>query len=270
MKVTIIISIYKDIEALLLILKSLANQTYKDFEILISEDGNSEIIKSFLKKYDYIIHCVQEDNGWRKNKALNNAIRQSSGEYLIFIDGDIIPYSDFIEQHIKFANPKNILIGKRMELGKYFSLMLRKKIISSTILEKLFIPFSLFIGLDKDARHLEDGLRLNIGNYLGDKIRRKNKMILGCNFSCYKNDIEKINGFDEDYIEPSVGEDYDLVWRFEHFNIKLKSVRNLANVFHLWHVRRWSDKINKINKDIMNKKLLNKEYICKNGLIKLK
>ncbi len=268
MKISVIISVYKDIEALAIILESLNKQTVKEFEIIISEDGNSDEIREFLNSYKHVKHYFQDDLGWRKNRALNSAIKNSTGEYLIFIDGDIVPYSDFVEQHINLAESKKVLIGKRMELGKYFSKILRKRLISPTTLEKMFLPLLAFIAIDKDTRHIEEGIKLKKGNAFGDKIRSKNKMIVGCNFSCYKKDLETINGFDEEYIEPSVGEDYDLVWRFQHFGIEMKSVRNLANVFHLWHLRRWSDEVNKKNKEILNLKRDNKEYFCKNGLIK--
>ena len=39
MKVSVIIAVYKDVEALELIIESLKNQTYKNFEVIIAEDG---------------------------------------------------------------------------------------------------------------------------------------------------------------------------------------------------------------------------------------
>lgn len=267
MKVSIIISVYKDTQSLELILNSLEKQTHKEFEIIVSEDGNSKEMKDFLLNYPNIKHIYQEDIGWRKNKALNNAIRNTTGDYLLFLDGDVIPYHDFIEQHLHSAEPHKILMGKRIEMGKYISILLRKYLVSPSILEKLFLPLLPFIALDKGARHIEDGIKLKIGNKWGDKIRlKKRKMIIGCNFSCYKSDIEMINGFDEDYTQPSVGEDVDLMWRFEHFNIEIKSVRNLANIFHLWHPRRWDGNTVKENNKILEIKQKNKEFFCQHGL----
>jgi len=123
MKVTVIISIYKDIEALELIFQSLFTQSYTDFDILVSEDGSTEEVKLFLEKYvdnDKIFHISQKDVGWRKNIALNNAIRVSNGEYLIFLDGDIIPYKNFVEQHVKLSEENRFLSGRRTEIGPFF------------------------------------------------------------------------------------------------------------------------------------------------------
>jgi len=268
-KVSIIVSVYKDTEALALILKSLKSQSLKPFEIIVSEDGSSEEMKSFLNNYTSIKHVFQKDEGWQKNRALNNAIVNSSGEYLIFLDGDVIPYRNFIKEHITNSEHKKVLMGKRIELGKYISLLLRQSYLSSSILEKLFIPLLPFIALDKGARHIEDGFILKNGNPWGDKIRqKKRKMIIGCNFSCFKSDMETINGFDEDYTKPSVGEDVDLMWRFKHFGVEIKSVRNLANIFHLWHPRRWDGETVKENNIILEQKQKNNEFCCKNGINK--
>ena len=269
MKTTVIISVYTDTQSLSLILKSLAKQSLLAYEIIVSEDGNSKEMKTFLTQHQNVKHISQQDNGWQKNRALNNAVKHASGDYLIFLDGDVIPYQNFIQEHINTAENKKILMGKRIELGKYMSMLLRKNYLSSYLLEKLFIPLLPFIALDKGSRHIEDGLVLKNGNHWGDKIRqKKRKMIIGCNFSCFKSDLELINGFDEDYTQPSVGEDVDLIWRFKHFNIEIKSVRNLANIFHLWHPRRWDEETVKKNKIILDKKQKNREFRCKNGIIK--
>lgn len=121
--VSVIVSVYKDTQALKLILDSLLNQTYKNFEIIISEDCKSEEMREFLAPYkekSLLTHLTQEDTGWRKNIALNRAVKESKGEYLIFIDGDIIPYRDFVEKHVESITHSRILCGKRVELGPFF------------------------------------------------------------------------------------------------------------------------------------------------------
>ena len=112
LKCSIIISVYKDTDSLDLILESLINQTIIPNEVIISEDGNSKemveyvkVAKDKYKKLD-IVHLYQEDIGWRKNIALNRAIVASKYEYLIFIDGDCVPFDDFIENHIMQASKK--------------------------------------------------------------------------------------------------------------------------------------------------------------------
>jgi len=273
MDVTVIISVYKDVQALDLILKSLNTQTISTFDILVSEDCQSEEMKNYLTKYDLPIkltHINQLDDGWKKNIALNNAIRKSDGEYLIFLDGDIIPYANFVENHIKLAEKNRFLSGRRVEMGSFFSLLIRKKIIPYRIIENLYLFLLPFLALDK-ARHMEEGIYLKKDSYLEKKINKKKKkkmMLVGCNFSCYKKDLELINGFDEDYTSPSVGEDVDLSWRFNHFGITYKSIRYIANTFHLYHARNWGDAA-ETNDKIMKLKIKNEHYVCLNGLKKI-
>ena len=183
MKITVIISIYKDIEALELIFQSLFTQSYTDFDILVSEDGSSEEVKTFLEKYvenDSIFHISQEDVSWRKNIALNNAIRVSNGEYLIFLDGDIVPYKNFVEQHVELSEKNRFLSGRRTEVGPFFSKLIRNKKLSYRTIEKYYLLFLPFLILDK-ARHAEEGIYLRPNSYFEKKLNSKKsaKMILG-------------------------------------------------------------------------------------------
>ena len=50
MKASLIIAVYNDLEALGLILDALKTQTYKNFEVIIAEDGNSSEMKEFISK----------------------------------------------------------------------------------------------------------------------------------------------------------------------------------------------------------------------------
>jgi hypothetical protein len=76
-----------------------------------------------------------------------------------------------------------------------------------------------------------------------------------------------INGFDEDYILPAIGEDIDLTWRFKGLGIRLFSVRNLAVQYHLYHKENWTDQ--SVNENMMKEKSIMKRFVCDNGLKKM-
>jgi hypothetical protein len=59
--------------------------------------------------------------------------------------------------------------------------------------------------------------------------------MLGCNFSLYKKDLLRINGFDELYNGPGFGEDSDVEYRLSLIGVKGKSLRNIAIQFHIYH-----------------------------------
>lgn len=71
MNITVIISVYKDVEALTLLIDSLLHQTKEVDEIIISEDGNSDEMKSYYATLNTtkIKHLFQEDTGWQKKQS---------------------------------------------------------------------------------------------------------------------------------------------------------------------------------------------------------
>ncbi len=268
-KISVIIATYKDSESLGLILNSLANQTYKkNFEIIIAEDGKCEKIQKYIKNLTYqnIIHTTQEDLGWQKNRSLNNAINNSNGELLIFLDGDCIPYSNLVENYALCARDKTVLCGRRVDLGEKLSKKLRDGSLDIQELENNYLKYYLKIIKDS-ARHYEEGIKLN--NFL-HKLKYKNRTstILGCNFAVNKKDLLDINGFDEDYKNPSVGEDTDLEFRLRGIDCTIKPTRNLTNVIHLYHKNKYSDTDHQQCIQIFNKTKKNSQFFCKNGLIK--
>ena len=174
MKISIIISVYKNVKALKLVLDSILNQSHKVDEIIVSEDGNSQEMHEFINtlSIDNLIHLTQEDLGWRKNIALNNSIKKASGDYLVFIDGDVVLHPKFIEGHIYCAKPKRVCAGKRVELGAGYSQKLFDKEITVTQLANSFIRRVVSLHQDK-VRHYEDGIYISPKGYLYNNFVQK-------------------------------------------------------------------------------------------------
>ena len=96
--ISVIISHYDKIDNLSIILDAFKRQSCTNFEIIISEDGNDNKTKEFLKtlKYSFPIkHTSQKDIGFRKNRALNKSIKIAEGNFIVFIDRDCIPAHAF-------------------------------------------------------------------------------------------------------------------------------------------------------------------------------
>jgi len=266
MKASLIISIYDNIRFLKVILDSLRFQTEKDFEIIIAEDGNNSTVLEFISHYPFeqpYQHLTQKDEGWRKNKAMNMAIRAAKAEWLIFIDGDCVLHDRFIEMHIRYAHEDYILAGKRVKLDEGSSEFLMENITNLKLLEKQLVH-KLFYGKGK-IRNIEEGIFISPDGLLGfiPKLRKLNNL-KGCNMSFSKKAIYAINGFDEEYILPAIGEDFDLTWRFQAAGFQYKSVRNLAVQYHLFHPENWVDTVE--NMKICSRNQQENKFICKNGL----
>jgi len=270
MNITVIISVYKDVEALTLLIDSLLHQTKEVDEIIISEDGNSDEMKSYYATLNTtkIKHLFQEDTEWQKNRALNRAINASKNDYLIFIDGDCVPYPTFVESHSKLREKNAVLCGRRTEPGEKFSKLLRTRELSINEFISQYI-YNYFKLKYDEVRHYDDGIYLTPNSFilkLIKKFRKKENHIVGCNFSCYKSDLEKINGFDEDFHMPTTGEDTDVERRMRHFGIKMNSCRYSANVVHLFHKKVFNNEISTLTEALMESK--KSIFFCSKGLVK--
>ncbi len=239
MKASIIVAVYKDIQALDLIVKALENQTYKNFELIVAEDAQNDVMREYIRSVQSISikHTFQEDKGVRKARSQNNGVLAAEGDLLIFIDGDCIPYSTFVESHVTLAQRGIVRSGRRLNLPENLSISVRNGELKSWEIEKSLWKFAPQLLLDKEAR-FKQGIYINPNGWVyKNLIDRKNRSsaILGCNFACFRDDMIAINGFDESYGETAVSDDMDLDWRFRAYGLKLRSCKNAANVMHLYH-----------------------------------
>ncbi|MDH6354097.1 glycosyltransferase involved in cell wall biosynthesis [Dysgonomonas sp. PH5-45] len=258
--ISVIISFYKRLDNLEMILRRLSMQSEKDFEVIVSEDDNAQTTIDYLKdarkRFDFTIkHISQEDKGFRKNKALNQSIKISEGEYLVFLDGDCIPHIEWLKGYKKWLKPKTVCLGRRCYLDEA---------ITNRIYETKGkrIPFYYVLLHTK---------RLTNAFYLPflDPGKPKRK-IIGCNWGVHKQSLIDINGFDEDYEVASVGEDMDVDYRFRHTDVIFKNIKHSVVTLHLWHKANYKPEDVKKAKAIWAKKKEEGLVFCKNGLIKNK
>ena len=269
MKVSIIIAVYKDIESLNLIIEALKTQTYKNFEVIVAEDNNSIEMKNYIDSISGIEvkHTFQEDIGVRKSRSQNNGILKSSGEYLIFLDGDIIPYSTFVEGHVGIAQRGRVLAGRRVNLNAELTKKFRDGTLSPYKLEKFYFYHGFKLITDRNAR-FEQGLHISPNSFIYKRFmanRKRNTSLIGCNFSCFKEDMMAINGFDESYGESSLPDDMDIDWRFRAYGLELYSCKNVANTFHLYH-KKQNNPTSKEQRERFEKNKKEKKYVCNQGL----
>ena len=257
MKASLIVSIYKNVPALKAILTSLHKQTEQDFELILSEDGQDEQMAAFIQSYNFpwpMQHLTQPDQGWRKNKALNAAIMAAKADWLIFVDGDCVLHPRFVEMHIRYSAPHVVLAGKRVKLNPDLSEHLQR---GETI---HLLPYLI---CKRGCSLVEEGVYLPMAHWL----RRSVRHLTGSNMSMSKDDILAINGFDENYTLPAIGEDYDIEWRLPANGCRIVSLRNLAVQYHLYHPENWTDDTQ--NMEYFNQIKQQGLIICKNGIRKI-
>ena len=97
-KVSVIIPVYNVENYLRKCLNSLVNQTLKDIEIIVVNDGtldnSQEIIDEYVKKYPKkVVSIIQENGG--QGAARNTGLLHAKGEYIGYVDSD-----DYVEENM--------------------------------------------------------------------------------------------------------------------------------------------------------------------------
>lgn len=110
-KYSFIVPVYNTEKYLKKCLDSLVNQTYKNFEIIVVNDGStdksSNIISKYQKKYKNIIVIDKENEGL--SMARNRGVQKSSGKYIIFVDSDDYVSNKLLEEVDKKIDDSDIL-----------------------------------------------------------------------------------------------------------------------------------------------------------------
>ena len=100
-RVSIIIPTYNRAEFLTEALDSIMSQTYKDFELIVVDDGSSDNTKEVVKNFDGEIKYL-----YRKNQgvsaARNLGINEAKGDFLSFLDSDDLWERNKLEKQMDF------------------------------------------------------------------------------------------------------------------------------------------------------------------------
>ncbi|MCK0108980.1 glycosyltransferase family 2 protein [Flavobacteriaceae bacterium S0825] len=235
--ISVIISTYNSEAWLEKVLWSYEAQTFKDFEIVIADDGSKQPTFDLIEKmkglvhYD-IIHVWHEDNGFQKTIILNKAILASSANYLVFTDGDCIARKDFLETHVKYRKANHFLSGGYFKLPMTISNLIKNEDILS---QKCFsLKWLKQHGIKSSFKNnkLNSGpLKAKFLNF----ITPTNASWNGHNSSGWKEDIVVVNGFDERM--QYGGEDRELGERLINYSVKPIRIRYSAICLHLDHAR---------------------------------
>jgi glycosyltransferase involved in cell wall biosynthesis len=239
MLISVIVTTYNRPDALSAVIAALADQTDNNFEVVIADDGSSQATRAAINALrtlsangpKRLIHAWQPDDGFRASAARNLGVFASTGEYLVFLDGDCIPRPSFIARHRMLAERGFMVSGSRVLLSEKFTnallsapaLPAHKRGLSYWLMQRLSGATNKVLPLielpDTPLRH-----------YRSVKWNR----IKSCNLAIWRSDYEAVNGFDESFVGWG-HEDADLVLRLARHGVRRKGGAFSTEVFHLWH-----------------------------------
>ncbi len=247
--VGVVISTYNNPQWLEKTLWGYANQTYRDFELIIADDGSGDETRQLIESFKQntflaVKHIWHEDKGFRKTRILNEALKTAVSEYLIFTDQDCIPRNDFIETHLQYAQENYILSGGYFKLPLSISQgITRQDVDSQCIFDLNELKQRGLSSHWKNTKLYRFSAFSRFMNFITPAKATWN----GCNASGWKKDMIAINGFNEKMAYG--GEDREFGERLFNMGIQSKQIRYSAICLHLYHERPYK------NKEIIDKNI---------------
>ena len=233
--ISLIVSTYNRPDALGACLRSLCGQTDRDFEIVVADDGSGpatlDVIKACAAEAGVpVAHVWQQDRGFRLAEIRNRAIAESSGAYVVFLDGDCIARPDFVAAHRRLAEPGYFVSGNRVLLSKVLT-----EAILADDLEPEVWPLASWVVFRARGQinRLMPLLTLPLG-LSRKRLANEWEGVRGGNFAFFRADLDKVDGFETSFVGWGL-EDSDIVVRMIRAGVKRKDGRFATGVLHLWH-----------------------------------
>lgn len=237
MKISVVVSTYNAEKWLEKVLIGYSVQTYRDFELIIADDGSRpatrELIEQYAAHYPVPVrHLWHEDQGYRRQEILNVAIMEARNEYIIMTDGDCIPRKDFVEVHARYAQRGRFLSGGYCKLNMEASTAIAPEdITSGRCFDVKWLKRFGKVGFSQTLKLRADATLASVL----DTVTPTNPSFNNCNSSAFRDDMIAINGYDERM--KYGGPDREFGERLENKGIRGLQIRHKAICLHLDHAR---------------------------------
>jgi glycosyltransferase involved in cell wall biosynthesis len=268
--VSVILSTYNKVAWLAKVLWGYARQDFRSFELVVADDGSTEdtreLVSGFAGESDFPIrHIWHPDQGYRRSIILNAAILASTGDYLVFSDGDCIPRRDFVRTHLELAEPGRFLSGGSV----YLSMETSKIITADDVISGRFADPEWLRGRgERLGRHRLRLLPRDWRATFLDQVTTTNPTWNLNNASTWREWIFQANGMEAEM--QYGGADRALGSRLENLGLRGKRARFRAVLLHLDHDRPYKtrESIQK-NKGIRRRIAEEGETRARDGLLEL-
>jgi glycosyltransferase involved in cell wall biosynthesis len=233
--ISVIVTTYNREDALDAVLRALARQTDKNFEVIVADDGSrsttAELVEAWKKKTKFPLnHVWQEDQGFRAAEIRNRAVLASRGAYCVFLDGDCIPRPKFVATQRDLAEKEWFVTGNRV---------LMSQALTTRVLQQQSEPELWGLGAWLGQR-LRGGINRLIPLFslpLGLLRKLRSRAWRGarsCNLAVWRSDLERVDGFDATFSGWG-REDSDILVRLLRAGVRRKDGVFATGVLHLWH-----------------------------------
>ncbi len=233
---SVVVLTYNRADALLAVLRALAAQDDRAFEVVVADDGSSPAQRSELDAVAPTLGLTlrrvwHPDRGFTAATARNLGARLADGDYLVFLDGDCVPQPDFVRRHRALARSGCFVNGSRV------------------LLDAGLTARALRVPLPAPAAAIGFWLRQRLRGHCNKLAalylrwppcwRRAQaafrwRGIRSCNLGVWREDLEAVGGFDETF-DGWGHEDADFVLRLQRHGCARIDGYWATEVLHLWH-----------------------------------
>lgn len=265
-ELAVIVTTYQRPWHLQWVLESIAAQTgvAGRFEVCVTDDGSldetSNVVAEFSRRVDFPVAFVTHEHvTFEAARCRNDGARNTTAPYLLFLDGDCLIPCNHLAIHLQNRKHGVAMIGDAARLDQTTSEQIRIDTIAANRLPQLVTRAEI-------KRLRKAAFKYRLYNFL--RHPTKPYKLRSGNFAIWREDFERVNGFDENF-RGWGGEDDDLGRRLRRAGMRLESIVGKTHAYHLWHPREVTapDKI---------KQAPNTEYLwrvdaparCLNGLSK--
>ncbi len=227
-ELSVVVSTYERPSELARVLEGFRRQTFRDFEVVVADDGSGPATREAIEKHRdgiRVVHERHEHDGFRAAAARNMGVRASSGKWILFCDGDCVPFPDYLEQVVRARETGRFLAGDRY--------LLERDEAERVTVDSIRSGQAYAEAPEREKKRLRSLARKN-AFYRFTGLKPERPKLLTANAGVAREDLLRVNGLDERF-RGWGREDDDLRRRLVRSGLRPKSVVGQANLLHLWH-----------------------------------
>jgi glycosyltransferase involved in cell wall biosynthesis len=198
---------------------------------VVTDDGSRDetraVVEEFARHAPFPLKfTTHQHDGFRLARCRNEGVLVAAAPYLLFTDGDCLLPPDHVTTHLEFRRRGIAVAGESYRLDRPTSERITEPVVRSSEFTQ-WVPWRERLRLANKARRA----------WIYSLLRRRNRpRLTGSNIGVWRDDFERINGFDENYVGWGL-EDRDLQLRLGHLGVRFRSILGRTAAYHLWHPR---------------------------------
>lgn len=210
------------------------------FEVAVADDGSEDetlgLVEEFRREAAFpVAFTSHEHEGFQPARCRNEGVRITSAPYVLFVNCDCVLPPDHLRIHLSERRPALVVGSDSLRLPEEQSERVARGWRADEAARQA--------PLRERWRVTRDDLDAKL-NWL---FRNPGKpKLFADNIAVWRRDLSRVNGWDEKF-RGWGGEDDDLRMRLLQAGLRIRSIRNLTRVLHLWHPpdptvpRRWTE-----------------------------